>query len=205
MLHYLGVVEDGCEVVKANYTTNWDRNRSGEMIPVESFILDRHTRKGSSKTLTEFAEEGAFVENEFHFVNLIWKSFYEDGKRFEDGLPLLLGVTSDAEFEEFDHEEKKEDVQFDPCDVSDTTEYRFLVRTQLTTSSTKMDVYFARDVSDKLVVVKGPYENKEEVDIIVENTEWKKRNGIPFLPVTVREMLPDRWPEGVPLGAPEIR
>jgi len=79
--------------------------------------------------------------------------------------------------------------------------YDFVVRTQLTTMGTKMDVYFAKDKAGSLVVVKGPYQTRKEIDILVSNTEWKKKHNLPYNRFVVRELIPDRWPEGVPLGA----
>ena len=68
-----------------------------------------------------------------------------------------------------------------------------------------MDVYFARtkeqDKESNLVVVKGPYQDKTKIDILIKNTECKKQNNLPYIPFIVRQLIPDRWPEGIPLGA----
>jgi hypothetical protein len=63
-----------------------------------------------------------------------------------------------------------------------------------------MDVYFAK-YSNKLVVVKGPYASRHSIDILISHTEWKKTHGLPYTHFEVKELIPDRWPEGVPLGA----
>jgi hypothetical protein len=65
-----------------------------------------------------------------------------------------------------------------------------------------MDVYLATDTTTKkLVIVKGPYQSRKEITILKGVTEWKKAHRLPFVPFIVRSLLPDRWPEGVALGA----
>jgi hypothetical protein len=202
MLVYLGVIK-GTTPEETPYLENWDRNRRGEVIEIEDFVVDRHTKKGRNKGVVEFAEKGALVENEASFVNPIWKAFYEDTKRYEEGLPLKGYKINRMEVEESDEEEKKEIDSSTPVyekNKRETERYEFLVRTQLTTSSSKMDVYFARR-NGKLVVVKGPYEDKSSIEVLERNTAWKKQNGILYLPFVVEELIPDRWPEGIPLGA----
>ena len=89
---------------------------------------------------------------------------------------------------------------------SNETDYIFIVRTQLTTMASKMDVYFAMtpekaNSEQRLVVMKGPYATRKEIDALEANTNWKAENGIPYIPFTIKYLIPDRWPEGVPLGA----
>jgi hypothetical protein len=84
--------------------------------------------------------------------------------------------------------------------LMETEEYQFLVRTQLNTSKSKQDVYFAKDRSGKLVVVKGPYKDMGPINILQEHLQWKKANKLPYINFEVKEMIPDRWHEGVPLG-----
>jgi hypothetical protein len=84
---------------------------------------------------------------------------------------------------------------------TETDAYDFLVRTQLTTMGTKMDVYFAKTRQGQLVVVKGPYATRAEIDVLERNTAWKRQHGLPYNNFTVMHLLPNRWPEGVPLGA----
>lgn len=173
----------------------WDTNRNGVLIDIDDFVVDRHTRKGHAKSLVEFASNGAFVENEAEWVNPLWKKFYEDGKRWEEKQPIIGEIRAPKK-------KKVRPTLVTPlCVVSEMTEYSFIVRTQLTTSNTKMDVYFAKDCEGKLVVVKGPYKDRVEIDILERNTSWKIKNGIPYLPFQIRQMLPDRWNEGTPLGA----
>ena len=183
MLMYLGAIPESqsSEEEKIQYDQTWDRNRHMETIEVEDFIVDRHTKKGKAKDLVEFALVGAFVENEASFVNPLWKQFYEDSKRYEEGQPILGEPENEA--------------------LLETDEYNFIVMTQITTTASKMDVYFARDKTGKLVVVKGPYQNKKELDILTRNTNWKKAHHLLHVPFILKKMIPNRWPDGIPLGA----
>ena len=173
----------------------WEVNRNGVRIDIDDFVVDRHTRRGHKKSLVEFASKGAFVENEAAWVNPLWKKFYEDGKRWEEKQPIL------GEFGAPKKKKVRPTLVTPLSVVSEMAEYSFVVRTQLTTSNSKMDVYFAKNREGKLVVVKGPYKDRMEIDILERNTSWKIQNDIPYLPFEVKQMIPDRWKEGTPLGA----
>lgn len=277
LLHLIGVIPIGTfpEIDKSLDTT-WERNREREIIEVDDYVADRHTKKGRGKSVTEFATVGAHVENEAEFVNPLWKRLYEDRKRWEDGVPILgennthfrpvmmetvqssqkilkpkavsplpktvsplsmaispapmatspvpkayanhfqtvqpkpmvipkpdlvqsfksLSLESDSkESLESDLEDPLESDLEDPLE----SEYTFVVRTQLTTSNAKTDVYFAMD-GEKTVVIKGPFSDREEINALESITKWKQAHGFPYIPFTVKQMIPDRWPEGVPLG-----
>lgn len=221
LLFELGVIPGG-EKVKFDddeYCEGWERNRRGDKFIVDDFVEDRHTRKGAGKSLVEFAVNGAKVENEAEFVNPIWKQFYEDGKRWEDGQEVIGEIETSQDPCQLE-EEKNEVVEEKPkrrrpkvapepakeelkdplSPLRETEEYKFLVRTQLNTSKNKQDVYFAKDTANKLVVVKGPYINLDEINILREHLTWKKSNNLSFINFEVKEMIPDRWHEGVPLG-----
>jgi hypothetical protein len=181
------------------------KNKEGETLEIDEYVLDKHTSKGRGKGLVEFALHGSYVEPAAPFVNPLWKKFYEDGKRFEDGVPIL----GESPKENSTRENKKKrilriaEVQATQATQAthETQAFEFIIRTQLTTMASKMDVYFARDPTGKLVVVKGPYAIRESIDILISNTEWKKTHGLPYTHFEVKELIPDRWPEGVPLGA----
>jgi hypothetical protein len=66
---------------------------------------------------------------------------------------------------------------------------------------TKQDVYFAKDRNGKVVVVKGPFLSRAEIDVLERNTAWKRQHGLPYNAFEVVRLLPNRWMEGVPLGA----
>jgi DNA-directed RNA polymerase subunit H len=222
LLHELGAIPLGQppEDDGVAYQMTWDRNRAGVRMEIDKYVEDKHTSKGRQRKagLIEFAFEGALVENQADFVNPLWKQFYEDGKRLDSGVvpegetgvpamvPAVLAmapVVSQSPprkgpkiARSVDNDEKLDDLP-----ERESTAYDFVVRTQLTTMGTKMDVYFARDKAGKLVVVKGPYATRKEIDILVSNTEWKKKFNLPYNRFEVRQLMPDRWPQGVPLGA----
>ena len=234
LLYHLGVISQG-ELPNVDFTAypmNWDQNRAGVKIEMNEFVVDKHTAKGrrKGKGLLEFALHGSLVENPALFVNPLWKQFYEDGKRMDDGVPILGELSAvaasvavapiTASVAASNPLKRKKPIaglieeplsgsiaqpiagQMDD-EKADTESraYDFVVRTQLTTMGTKMDVYFAKDKTGSLVVVKGPYQTRKEIDILVSNTEWKKRYNLPYNKFVVRQLIPDRWPEGVPLGA----
>jgi hypothetical protein len=203
----------------------WDRNRKGEKFVVDDYVKDRHTRAGAGKSLVEFAVNGALVENEADFVNQVWKQFYEDGKRWEENETILGEVEMPQDPRPPEDEpkneivvpseekpkrkrpkvapsepEEEEEVKDPLSPLLETEEYKFIVRTQLNTTRNKQDVYFAKDREGKFVVVKGPYKDLTSINVLKSNTEWKIKHGLPYIPYTVKEMIPDRWHEGVPLG-----
>ena len=217
LLSYLEYLPKGnVPHVDVAYPMNWDRNRAGDVLVMDDYVVDRHTKMGRSKTLIDFAMFGAHVENEAEYVNPLWKAFYNDGKRWEEGKPVLGELLSEATSseatlseatsseatlsevvqEEHDFEEERKNPP------NETAAYDFIVRTQISTSNSKMDVYLATDTTTKkLVIVKGPYQSRKEITILKGVTEWKKAHHLPFVPFIVRSLLPDRWPEGVALGA----
>ncbi len=216
LLHELGVIPLGQSPADDGvaYPMTWDRNRASYQMGIDKYVVDKHTSKGRARKadLIEFAFEGALVENQASFVNPLWKQFYEDGKRLDSGVvpegetavqpPAMLPAPPPPPrkgpriAKKVDSDEKVDDLP-----ERESTAYEFVVRTQLTTMGTKMDVYFAKDKAGKLVVVKGPYASTKEIDILVSNTEWKKKFNLPYNRFEVRQLMPDRWPQGVPLGA----
>ena len=53
---------------------------------------------------------------------------------------------------------------------------------------------------DKLVVVKGPYTDLETINKFKENMKIKQDLNLPIIPYKIVELIPDRWPDGIPLG-----
>ena len=205
LISYLDYLPKGTIPVIEAYPMNWDKNRAGDVLVMDDYVVDRHTKMGRSKSLIEFAMIGAHVENEAEYVEPMWKAFYNDGKRFEEGMTVLgdgagdgTRIASAAPANEvvYNVEEERENPP------NETDAYEFIVRTQISTSNSKMDVYLATDTTTKkLVIVKGPYQSRKEITILKGVTEWKKAHRLPFVPFIVRSLLPDRWPEGVALGA----
>ena len=204
LLHELDVVPSGTADA-GEIPPYVARNREGHTIEVDDYVLDKHTSKGRGKGLVEFALVGAWVEPQADFVNPLWKQFYEDGKRYEEGVALrpILGEVPSAEpSKEPTPVIVRKTTVISPSDEkTETDAYDFLVRTQLTTMGTKMDVYFAKTRQGHLFIVKGPYATRAEIDVLERNTAWKRQHGLPYNSFQVRHLLPNRWPEGVPLGA----
>ena len=204
LLHELDVVPSGTADA-GEIPPYAARNREGHTIEVDDYVLDKHTSKGRGKGLVEFALVGALVEPQADFVNPLWKQFYEDGKRYEEGVALrpILGEVPSAEpSKEPTPVIVRKTTVISPSDEkTETDAYDFLVRTQLTTMGTKMDVYFAKTRQGHLFIVKGPYATRAEIDVLERNTAWKRQHGLPYNSFQVRHLLPTRWPEGVPLGA----
>lgn len=196
---------------------------------MDSFVYDIHTDGPKKGGLVTFALEGSFVENESMIVNVTWRHYYEDRKRVADGvapvgreLPKLRSTPS-QDFEDIEdilaeildemlppsrdeHKEAGAPPRGDcrAVRLTSETDYEFLVRAQINTSRGKTDVYFARDptaaADHKLVVVKGPFESRDGVDYACAMADWKRARGLPAAMMRPVCLLPDRWPEGVPLG-----
>jgi len=205
----------------------WPLNRGGAVIAWDAFVEDRHTAAGKGKTLTEFALVGAHVENESPFVVAEHKAFYVEQKRMNDAAPPVkkprkarvvepaggCGAAPAAEEKEKESKKKPRAKKVPPPKaevaakaavegvLAETATFEFLVRAQVNTSASKSDVYFARDVAKggALVVVKGPLK-PEAIERVLEMQDWKRLSGLPALEARRVDLIPDRWPEGVPLG-----
>jgi hypothetical protein len=62
--------------------------RMSDEIKIDDYVLDKHTSKGRGKGLVDFALYGSLVSPQASFVHPLWKKFYEDGKRWEEGYHL---------------------------------------------------------------------------------------------------------------------
>ena len=214
LLHELDVIPLGT-VEEEAIPSYRAMNREGHTITMDDYVLDRHTSRGRGKSLVEFALVGALVEPQAECVNEIWKRFYEDGKRLEDAVEIVgeapasasaasasaasasASASASAEPRRIRRPLHCHDEKLD----NETDAYEFLVRTQLTTMGTKQDVYFAKDRNGKVVVVKGPFFSRAELDVLERNTAWKRQHGLPYNAFEVVRLIPNRWMEGVPLGA----
>jgi len=212
LLHELEVIPLG-EADEEQIPSYRAMNREGHTITMDDYVLDRHTSRGRGKTLVEFAMVGALVEPQAEFVNEMWKRFYEDGKRLEDAVEILgevplasvsASASASAAASAAAPAEPRRIRRPLHCHESlnsETDAYEFLVRTQLTTMGNKQDVYFAKDRNGKMVVVKGPFYSRAELDVLERNTAWKRQHDLPYNAFEVVRLLPNRWMEGVPLGA----
>lgn len=191
---------------------------------LDDYVFDihvgSHENAGAAKGqggLVRFVEEGSYVENESPFVDQMWKAFYNDRKRIDEweqplGPPAVdksTGSLVDKSADKPTNHMTLTDADIDelvgladePANAALESQYEFLVRTQITTSQYKTDVYFAREPqTGKLVVVKGPFASREPVDRALEMNEWKRANGLPAAKCDAKELIPDMWLEGVPLG-----
>lgn len=82
--------------------------------------------------------------------------------------------------------------------LRESQEFEFVVRTQLTTSHYKTDVYIGKK-EGKIYIIKGPLP-ESSIRNHLKALELKKLNKLPVIPCCVVLMIPDRWTEGVPLG-----
>jgi hypothetical protein len=83
------------------------------------------------------------------------------------------------------------------------TDNEFVVRAQLITGKSKQDTYYARSKNpeDGLLFIKGPYINTTKITEFIRFQELKKEAGLPYTPdAKCVWMIPDYWPEGIPLG-----
>ena len=192
-------------------TFSWERNRKNETIDIDDYIIDRHTKYGKNKNMVEFAVTGAYVDREASYVNVLWKQYYEDTKRYEENERVLgdeyISIKSENKPEMSIN--KDADKKSHCCDSEEkggngipleTEELTYIVLTQLVTSVIKRDVYFATDKSGKLVVVKGPYKDRTDIDKLHRNTQFKIKNNIPFINYKIVQLIPNRYPKGLPLG-----
>jgi hypothetical protein len=209
LLHELEVIPLG-EEDEEQIPSYRAANREGHTITMDDYVLDRHTSRGRGKSLVEFAMVGALVEPQAEFVNEMWKRFYEDGKRLEDAVEILgeaaaaasaSASASDSAPASAEPRRIRRPLHCHENLNSETDAYEFLVRTQLTTMGNKQDVYFAKDRNGKVVVVKGPFYSRAELDVLERNTAWKRQHDLPYNAFEVVRLLPNRWMEGVPLGA----
>lgn len=161
------------------------------------YVNDMHVT--GRKDYIRFALEGSHVENEdAGRINPRWKAFYMDLKFVAAGAPAIGYERHRAK--DYPHEVAPPPPALGDA-TSETGSFQLLVRTQLTTSNGKTDVYFARAVATgDLVVVKGPYARPADAKRAVALAAWKRRHGLPAAEARVAMLKPDRWPEGVPLG-----
>jgi len=80
------------------------------------------------------------------------------------------------------------------------TYYQFIIRADIPKTALSIDAYYAMTPNNKLVYIKGPYTTKDRIKALCNNTNWKQKNGISHVPFIIESLIPDRWPEGVPIG-----
>lgn len=80
------------------------------------------------------------------------------------------------------------------------TEFEFVTRIQLVTGKNKTDTYYAR-FGENLLFIKGPYKDDTIIQQFIQLQNEKKALHMPYIEnVQCIHLIPDRWPEGTPLG-----
>jgi hypothetical protein len=180
--------------------------------PLQDYAIDMHVRGQRAGDLVRFAIEGAHVENPAPYVNDVWRYFYNDRKRIADGVDPVgpEPAAEPAEAEPANDNGGEGPVVAAPAAAPAApqalreTDYEFIVRAQLNTSAGRCDTYFAWTPAEvrapqRLVFVKGPM-TPEAAARAVEVMAWKEASGLPTFNLEMVSMIPDRWPDGIPLG-----
>lgn len=179
----------------------WNYMRNCEAPQFDSFVFDKHTRSQSgNKTLAFFAEQGSYVEPESDLVkreDIAWMKWLYLTKR---GLSLPKPQISEIKEKNGKDEKEEKDEKSDWNLIESETQIgNFIMRIQLTTSRNKCDVYLV-ERNGMPYIVKGPYSDSKTVDRFLELQKLKAEYGIACTEARKISCLPDRWPEGVPLG-----
>lgn len=205
MLPLLAFVRGGEQILLISQEIEY-KWPDGEVFKMPSYVFDMHVSgKRTSQGYLKFLEEGSHVENEDSTrICTEWKKIYNNAKRRSAQL-LQSDAKRKAEEQHIKNVKKSrlhDDVKITTCKKStlETHAYRFEARTQLVTSRYKTDVYFARNDQNERVVVKGPLKKLCDAVRVVRLAEWKKQHGLPYVNAKVVFLIPDRWPEGTPLG-----
>lgn len=59
--------------------------------------------------------------------------------------------------------------------------------------------YNEKYILNKNIETNEPYVNKEKLNALITNTEWKKQYNLPHIQFIIKQMIPNRW-KNVPLG-----
>jgi hypothetical protein len=161
---------------------------------IDDYVLDKHVKSKhvKHKGTTYFAIESSMVSPEVFRVPGIMKEIYvwvrcgKDPTKVPQGAPKKK-ATKLVKLVEI-------------TDISLESELEFVTRIQLVTSNGKTDTYYANFAGD-LMFVKGPFKSDKIVKDFIRFQEEKKELGMPFIEdIYCLYLVPDRWPEGTPLG-----
>ena len=144
-----------------------------ETILLDNFVYDKHTKVGRD----------IFKRNSADFAL--------EGSLVAFELPV---------FPQFAQEYMKEYIDKVPLFMEDS-EFAFKIRTQLTTGSSKQDVYFAKNKLKQNVVVKGPF--LELKHALLSFNLSNIANLFPHVNVptiNIRLLYPNMWDNKIPLG-----
>ena len=150
----------------------YNRNLLNREITIDNYVLDKHTQKGRSQLKRNYVD------------------FALEGSLVSYDLELY------PEFAEmyFQNYLKLDEPSYE------SDEFKLKCRAQLNTSSDKQDVYFATNILNQNVVVKGPYLNKQSLLLSFKlQNIMKLFTGVNTYNINVMTLYPDIFPE-IPLG-----
>ena len=186
---------------------------------IPEYVMDMHVT--GKKDYVRFAEEGSHVENEDgKRVNQAFKAFYNDLKRVQAGLQPIGAETAGENSKPSSSSKRKADAisssssgslvpSLVPSLVSslvpstaplETRTFPDALRTQINTGRSKTDVYISTNATGTMKVIKGPFKNVSSITQAVALDKWKAANGMASTGASLVWLIPDRWPDGVPLG-----
>lgn len=180
--HIFGSKND--ELKEDSFMCTWDE--LSQDITFDEYVYDKHVRGKGNKTTSYFRTTSSIVNNEVFILP----------KEFNDS--YLIAPRELVETPKENKVDIVETVKSD--DTRRETYYTFLCRAQISCSNAKTDTYFARDPDQKMVFVKGPYTDITIPEDFLKFQDLKREKGMPYIRARVEMMIPDRWPEGVPLG-----
>jgi hypothetical protein len=146
----------------------WIENLSNNNHEFMNAVYDTHTKIGKArgKTSIDFAVEGSMVVYEDSYLHKsALKQNYVNCKLIQENMKI----------------------------PSERSVFEFKVRTQLTCSNARQDVYFARE-NGRNVVVKGPFLSYEEVNMSVQVSKiFSLFRGVNVMDKNIKLLIPDMY------------
>jgi hypothetical protein len=188
----------------------------------DDYVYDKHTRSARNKTTSYFASVGAYVYPESELIDKELKALYEKFRGVEQLSPTESALpqgppavdqlrptipklkiklrTSESIASTLKPTFASTSTSTSTSTFEIESEYcQFVSRIQLTTSATRCDTYYGMK-DDQLIFVKGPYLTEQPIANYLEVQEFKAKHNISYIDGQLVYLIPDRWPEGVPLG-----
>jgi hypothetical protein len=158
--------------------TDWSSELAIPTCEYDAYVYDKHTLHGKDRTTKYFAETSSVVIPESPLVDAWSKYIY---LRLRGSNPEKPSIN-----------------------IYESQFARFVSRVQLTTSNGKTDVYLADIGEHDTYIIKGPFHNDSVIAKYLEYQVEKESYGMATLENKIVYMIPDRWPEGVPLGVRNV-
>ena len=169
---------------------------------IDEYCNDKHVIGSGETSVTRFALEGAVCFNEaVEILNKDYRNLYihlkvaiDEKKELDD--IRLIGIYPKIVVEDADTN----------LESNLESNYKFIVRAQPNTSSSKADAYFAEDpITCEFLFIKGPLKCVKDAENSISMNEWKRNNGLPYMKsLKLKMLIPDRWIEGVALGVRNV-